>query len=142
MFENTVYPGISATLDTLQSAGHPLWVATSKPRVFADRIIDHFALRPYFRRVYGSELDGTRSAKADLLGYLLQHESLDPAYTVMIGDREHDIVGARTAGIAAIGVTWGYGSRAELLAASPATVIDQPLELMAAVRGMQRTGAR
>ena len=79
--------------------------------LFADRIIDHFELRPHFERVFGSELDGTRVHKSDLLEYALRETSVDPGRAVMIGDRSHDIVGAKNNGIKGIGVLYGYGSR-------------------------------
>ncbi len=75
LFENTLYDGITATLDTLHATGRRLFVATSKPHVFADRIVDHFGLRKYFTRVFGSELDGTRVDKSDLLRYALDETS-------------------------------------------------------------------
>ena len=89
-------------------------VATSKPAVYARRIVDHFGLNPYFEYVFGSELDGTRVDKRDLLRYALDETRIDPANAIMIGDRSHDVIGARTNGMTAIGVLYGYGSEAEL----------------------------
>ena len=97
LYENTMIEGMPEVLRTLQHAGHRMWVATSKPHVYADRIVDHFGLRSFFRKVYGAELDGSRSRKADLLRHLLDTEQLDPVRTLMIGDREHDVIGARAA---------------------------------------------
>ena len=114
LFENETYDGIQETLSTL-AASHPrMFVATSKPAVYAERIIDHFGLRPYFEQVFGSELDGTRTNKVELLRYALETAQVDPTQAIMIGDRSHDIVGARSNGMTAIGVLYGYGSEEEL----------------------------
>lgn len=135
LFENAVYPGVEATLSALQAAGLTLFVATSKPRVFAERIIDHFGLRSYFTRVFGSELDGTRVDKGHLLAYALAETGVDPASAVMIGDRSHDIVGAAKNAIRAIGVTYGYGSRAELTEAGAASLCDTPEDVLDRLMG-------
>jgi len=117
LYENSLYSGIADVLAALSGSGRRLFVATSKPHVFADRIIDHFGLRPYFSHVFGSELDGTRVNKSDLLAYALEQARIDPSQAIMIGDRSHDILGARANAIAAVGVLYGYGSRDELIEA-------------------------
>jgi phosphoglycolate phosphatase len=114
LFENEVYPGIEDTLSALARSGRRMFVATSKAHVFADRIIDHFKLRVYFKRVFGAELDGTHSDKTDLLRHALQSADVDPSQAIMIGDRSFDMVGARNNGMTAVGVLYGYGSEAEL----------------------------
>ena len=114
LFENTPYQGIHDTLAAVAATGARMFVATSKPAVYATRIVDHFGLKPYFERVFGSELDGTRVDKRDLLRYALDEAKVDPQHAIMIGDRSHDVVGARTNGMTAIGVLYGYGSEAEL----------------------------
>lgn len=114
LFENEAYAGIEETLAKVAVGGRRLFVATSKPKVYADRIIEHFGLGGLFEHVFGSELDGTRTDKADLLAYALSEAKLDPAQAIMIGDRSHDVVGARKNGMKAIGVLYGYGSLAEL----------------------------
>lgn len=126
MFENSVYPGIDSALTTLRGSGAALFVATSKPQVFAQRIIEHFGLMNYFRAVYGSELDGKRSNKSDLIAHVLRSESLSPHATAMVGDRAHDIVGAKAHGVFPIGVLWGYGSYNELTAAGATTLCARP----------------
>jgi phosphoglycolate phosphatase len=114
LFENEAYAGIIDTLATLAVSTPRMFVATSKPAIYATRIVDHFGLKPYFERVFGSELDGTRVDKRDLLRYALDEARVDPNSAIMIGDRSHDVVGARTNGMTAIGVLYGYGSEAEL----------------------------
>jgi phosphoglycolate phosphatase len=130
LYENSLYPGIEATLAALKPRAR-LFVATSKAHVFADRIIDHFGLRPYFDYVFGAELDGTRVHKGDLLAWALERTGTDAARAIMIGDRSHDIVGAKQNGIDGIGVLYGYGSREELteagavhLCATPPAITD------------------
>lgn len=129
--ENTVYPGIEDSLGYLHSKGIPLFLATSKPVVFAERILDHFGLTRYFRRVYGSQLDGTHANKASLISHILQSESLDPASTIMIGDRSHDVVGAAANQVKAVGVLWGYGSEEELIQAGAMALCHSPALLPA-----------
>ncbi|MBR0903568.1 HAD family hydrolase [Bradyrhizobium liaoningense] len=114
LFENTPYQGIHDTLAAVAATGARMFVATSKPAVYATRIVDHFGLKPYFERVFGSELDGTNVDKRDLLRYALAEAKVDPQRAIMIGDRSHDVVGARTNDMTAIGVLYGYGSEAEL----------------------------
>jgi len=131
LFENSVYPEIADVLAALSKTPRRIFVATSKPHVFAKRIVEHFGLDGYFEHVFGSELDGTRVHKDELLAYALEVTGVDPAQALMIGDRSHDVVGAKKNGIDAIGVTYGYGSPTELLeagashlCASPRAVLD------------------
>lgn len=129
LFENEVYPGIPRLLDALVTAGRRLVLATSKPRVFAERILEHFDLARRFDAIHGSELDGTRVHKTDLLPWILAREAIDPTTAVMVGDREHDALGARAAGLATIGVAWGYGSRDELVRAGAAGIAGDVADL-------------
>ena len=125
LYENKVYPGIDVCLDTLADAGYRLAVATSKPTVFAERILVHFGLRDRFQAVYGSELDGTRTDKGELIDHALSDSGTERAHSIMIGDRKHDILGAVRNGVVGIGVLWGYGSRMELQAAGAAELVDE-----------------
>ena len=129
LFENRLIDGIPELLHTLQAQGHQLVVATSKPHVFASRIVEHFGLAPYFTTVYGSELDGTRVDKRDLLRHIRSLEQLHPARSVMIGDREHDVHGAKAIDVRTIGVRWGYGSDEELQKAGAYALVDSPHEI-------------
>ena len=136
IFENVVYDGIIDALTVLQDAGHLLAVATSKPTVFAQRILDHFDLAGFFTRVGGAELDGSRRAKADVIGHVLETMGIAPAAVpgvVMVGDREHDVHGAAAHTMACIGVTWGYGSAAELRDAGASLLVDAPRQLVSAI---------
>jgi phosphoglycolate phosphatase len=126
LFENKVYPGVPEMLDELKSAGARLFVATSKPTVYSLRILDHFNLSSYFEAIYGSELDGTRTDKGELLSHLVQREGLDAGETTMGGDREHDIIGAKKNALATIGVLYGYGSLGELQSAGADRIAATP----------------
>jgi phosphoglycolate phosphatase len=130
IFENGVYPGVTEILSALRTSGRRLFVATSKPAIYAERIIDHFDLRGYFERVFGSELDGTRADKTELLDYALKATGVDPQRAAMIGDRRHDMIGARNNRMTAIGVLYGYGSEAELVEAGAQHVCASPQEVL------------
>lgn len=130
LFENNLYPAIPSLLQTLQNDGYRLFVATSKPAVYAIQIVEYFDLTHYFDVVYGSELDGRLTNKAELIHHILQAENLNPAATLMVGDRKHDILGAKTNNVPAVGVTWGYGSLQELTAAGATALLHQPADLL------------
>ncbi len=127
MFENEVYPGIEKLLRTLRDGGKVLAVATSKPEVFAKEILEHFGLSEYFREVVGSELDGSRMDKAEVIREALARLSLtekDKPLVAMVGDRRHDIIGAQKNGIASVGVTFGYAEEGELEKAGADRIVD------------------
>ncbi|GAB6930012.1 HAD family hydrolase [Paenibacillus sp. JCM 10914] len=127
LFENEVYAGIREVLDLLKSQGKLLYVATSKPMVFAQRILEHFELESYFTMVCGSELDGSRSDKTDVIQHVLDTYQLDPSQCVMVGDRKHDLIGAHNCKMDSIAVGYGYGSEDELSACKP-TIFVQTVE--------------
>ena len=130
IWENQVYAGIPELLAQLRSAGRKLLVATSKPEEFAHQILEHFHLSPYFDFVSGASMDSRRVRKADVIARALAHEGLTPGpELVMVGDREHDVLGAREAGLDCVGVLFGYGSRAELEAAGAAKIAATVPEL-------------
>ncbi len=133
LFENTLIEGIDEVVRSLADDGRRLFVATSKPHAYAGKIVEHFGLMPYFGKVYGSELDGTRSAKADLISYLLEQENVDPGTCAMVGDRKHDLIGANANRVAGFGVLWGYGSRDELEGEQPVEVVETPAALASAL---------
>ncbi len=117
LFENKVFPGIVPMLARLQKAGKVLAVATSKPTVFTERILDKFDLTPYFDVVVGSNLDGSRCVKSQVIEEVINRLSLkeeDRPRCLMIGDRKHDIAGAKECGIASAGVLFGYSQDNEL----------------------------
>ena len=125
LFENEIYNGIEGMLQKLSAAGRHLVVATSKPKIFADRILEYFKIAQYFKVVCGSELDGTRSKKSEVIQYALEKAGVtDLDKAVMVGDREHDVIGANQAGIPCVGVLYGYGSREEFEKAGAALIVE------------------
>ena len=128
LYENVLYPGVPEMLAILTAAGHALFVATSKPWVYAGKIVEHFGLSRYFRRVHGAELDGTRTAKGELIRHILAREGIEARQTVMVGDREHDLIGAAANGLRALAAAWGYGSREELISRHPEAILATPKE--------------
>ena len=140
--ENTVYPGVEDALQALHSRKMQLFVATSKPTVFAERILEHFGPARYFRAVYGSELDGTRSNKTQLLSHLLARERLRPESTFMLGDRAQDMLAAAANGAHPVGALWGYGSREELAQAGATAFCEQARDLPPFLMGLISRRAR
>ncbi len=131
IFENIVYDGVENLLKKLCDSGKKIVLATSKPEVFAKKILRHFGLSDYFFFEAGANLDGSRTNKADVIEYALENSGIvDKSAVVMIGDREHDIIGANKNGIDSIGVLFGYGSREELEKAG-ATYIAETVEEIA-----------
>ena len=114
IFENEPYPKIADALAKLKKAGCVIGTATSKPEVFAEKILVHFGLREYFDCVTGASMDEKRVAKADVIEDALARMGATPEETIMVGDRFHDVEGANQFGMRTVGVLWGYGSRKEL----------------------------
>lgn len=129
LFENTPYPGAAAVLKSLHEHGHRLYVASSKPQVFVERILERFGLDESLLAAFGAELDGTRSAKPELLAHALATTRERAADATMIGDRKHDVIGALANGAAIIGARYGYGTAEELRAAGATHLIDSIAEL-------------
>jgi phosphoglycolate phosphatase len=131
IYQYEFYPGMDEALQRL-AREHRLFVATSKPKVYADEIFRHFCKSHYFEFIYGSELSGVNSKKGDLIGLAMHENKLSPKDTFMIGDRKHDLIGANENGIPGIGVTWGYGSTDELASAGAREIVttwDQLVQL-------------
>lgn len=125
LFENTVYEGIEELLQNLKKAGKKLLVATSKPEVFAVKILEHFDLAGYFDCIAGADLEGTRGKKGDVIRYALETCGIiDVSNVIMVGDREYDVIGAREVGMDCIGVLFGYGDRQELEAAGAVYIAE------------------
>jgi phosphoglycolate phosphatase len=131
LYECTVYPGIPEMLESLALMNVPIYLATSKPAAFAEKILTHFDLLKYFTRIAGSELDHSRIHKADVISWLLEQEGLDAREALMVGDRIYDIEGARACGIETVAVSYGYGSNEEFNRAAPAYRADSVPELTA-----------
>ncbi len=129
IFEVSIYKGIPEMLASLRDAGCELILATSKPIIFADMILEKFGLAEYFTATFGSELDGTRVKKDEVIDYAFKTHPMDKSKAIMVGDRRHDVEGAHKCGIPCIGVTFGYGDRAEHTACGAEHIVDTVDEL-------------
>ena len=119
-------------LESIAAAGHTMFVATAKPHMHAARIIEHFGMGELIHNVYGSELDGTRATKTDLLKFALE-KNPGTATRIMIGDRRHDLAGAIANDLLPVGVAWGYGSLEELETAGATAIAHSPAQLVTIV---------
>ena len=136
LFENAPYEGIAEALAELRATGATLYVATSKPLVYARRIVEHFGLGEHFAAVHGCELDGTREAKRDLLEHLVATHAIEAGRAAMVGDRGVDMEAARHHGLRALGVTYGYGGAEELLGAGAQALCESPDRLPRALAAL------
>lgn len=130
LYENEVYDGIEDLLIQLKERDKSLLVATSKPEPFAIKILQHFNLYDYFDFVAGATMDEARNKKADVIQYALESYNIEKSSAVMIGDREHDIIGAKENNLDSIGVLYGYGSRDELKNAGATFLAEKPLDIL------------
>ncbi len=130
LYENKAYEGVLGVLQSLLKAGKKLYVASSKPEVFVRMILEHFELDSCFLFMGGADMDETRVKKADVIRYVLKECGItDLDKTVMIGDRKHDVFGAKETGIASVGVLYGYGSRQELTEAGADVLAETIFDL-------------
>lgn len=139
-FENTLYPGIVEMLEALAGDGLTLSVATAKPEVTAHPILDHFSLSHHFAVRAGATLTPERRTKGEVIAFALRELDIAAGpelgdHVIMVGDREHDVSGARQHGIPCIGVNWGYGSPEELLTAGAVALADSPTDVVDLVHG-------
>lgn len=131
IFENKVYKGTEETLSALKDKGKHIILATSKPEKFARQILEHFDLMKYFDFVAGATMDGTRSKKDDVIRYAVSNYPVnDLSKAVMIGDREHDILGANNVGMDSIGVLFGYGDNDELTEAGATYIVKEMKDIL------------
>ena len=130
------YPGIGDALEKMRRAGLRIYLATSKREVFARRILENQDLAIHFDGIHGSVPGGKLDHKAELLAHILSEHGIAASHSLMVGDRSHDIVGARAVGMRGLGVVWGYGSRDELEAAGADQLVEQPADLARTVLSM------
>jgi phosphoglycolate phosphatase len=135
LFENKVYPGIQELLTALNEKSLKLYVVTSKPKIFAGRIMEHFQLAHRFEAIYGTELNGQFDNKADLIAFILKTRQLRPEETVMVGDKREDITAGKANRTRTIGVTYGYGSLREIAEAAPDDICGSPQEIEKIITG-------
>ena len=135
-FECSVYPGVEEMLRALKDSGRKLILATSKPTGFATDILEHFKLASYFDFIGGATLDGSRSTKEDVIGYVLESGMVsDREDLVMVGDTKFDVTGAAYFGIPTIAVTYGFGPAEELIEAGAAVLVDSASEITGILLG-------
>ena len=128
-FENTPYPGIRETLETLKNHGHRLFVATSKPEGMSVDILEHFDLAKYFDGICGASMDTSRNTKEAVIAYLLEQNGTADNM-IMVGDTAFDVIGAAVHGIPTIGVSWGYGKVEDMQSAGAAAIARSMEELL------------
>lgn len=133
LYENEIYPGVASMLKLLSEKGFRLAVASSKPTVFVEKILEHFGIREYFKVVVGSELDGTRTGKdqvvMEALRQLFGAKPILYNEIYMIGDRRFDVEGAKAMKVESVGVTYGYGGMEELREAHADYIVESVEEL-------------
>ncbi len=130
VYEAPLYDGIREVLEALFQEGKRVFIATSKPEVFANQIVKHLKIEDFFEGIVGANLDGTQTDKAEVIKLLLEKYAItEKSKVVMVGDREHDILGAISNNIDSVGVLYGYGERAELVSAGATHIIERPAEL-------------
>ena len=130
IFENSLYRGIPEVLSVIRGRGDRVILATSKPEVFAKRILDHFDLTPYFDYICGANLDESNRVEKDaVLQYALEVSGAVPEDSYMIGDRKYDVEAGRKLGFSTVGVLYGYGSREELEKAGADVICETVEEL-------------
>lgn len=135
--EASVYPGIFEALAELREAyAGRLFICTAKSQPFAQATADHFGFSPYLAGVYGAHLDGQFEDKADLIAHMIPAVGIDPSTAIMVGDRSYDMLAARKNGLNALGVLWGYGSKAELSEAGAHALCAAPVDLAAGCRDL------
>ena len=130
IFENEIYDGILSMLESLKNQGKTLAIATSKPTVFAEKISRKYGIEPYITLLVGSELDGRNTDKALVIKNAMEKLGAAKENTIMVGDREHDVIGARKNGIDCIGVSYGYGKDGELEESGALKIAYTPNDLL------------
>lgn len=132
LFENRVYDGVEDMLRALRDGGVQCVVATSKPEQFAVQVLKHFGLDGYFSGVAGASMDESRTDKGEVIAYALEKAGIErKEQTIMVGDREHDVLGAKRNGLPTVGVLYGYGSREELTSAGAVFLAEMPQQAAA-----------
>jgi phosphoglycolate phosphatase len=138
LFENILYPGILDLLATLHENSLRLYVVTTKPKIFADRIVEHFQLDQWFSDIFGTDLNGRFDDKGEHIEFILNHLKLAQEETVMIGDRRVDILAGKMNHLRTIGVTYGYGSKQEIIDSTPDHICDSPSEIQIIIMNMRQ----
>jgi phosphoglycolate phosphatase len=138
LFENEMYPGAEEMLESFCTKKYQLFVATSKPTTYSERILKHFRLDKFFIEIVGSNLDNTRTDKTEIISHIITSHNLMAANSIMVGDRKHDITGAKNNLIKSVGVTYGYGSLEELRSAQAEFIVNDFVELKTLFSDLQK----
>ncbi len=137
IYENEVYDGMEELLSQLQASGRKIYVATSKPEEFAEKILEHFHLAHFFKDICGATMDGSRSTKEEIIRYTMERNGItEHEKVVMVGDREHDVLGAKAVGVASVGVLYGFGSREELQEAGADSIAMSVRDVFETIAGL------
>jgi len=136
IFENEIYDGIIPMLEELKKQGKILAIATSKPAVFAEKISEKYGIAPYITLLEGSELDGRNTDKALVIRNTMDKLGAGAENTIMVGDREHDVIGAHKNGVKCIGVSYGYAADGELEKSGALKIANNPYELLKILSAM------
>jgi len=137
IYETELYPGVIEMLTEISRDSHKLFVVTSRPTVYSIKIVKILKINHYFDNIFGPELDGRFDDKTELVAHIIDKLNLVPAETVMIGDREVDVIAGKSNGTETIGVTYGYGSEKELLGCLPDHICHSPDQIPALIRDYQ-----
>ncbi len=129
-FEAAIYDGVKEVLTSLRERGIRTCITTSKPQVFARQILEHFGISSLFDGIYGSELDGSRSHKAEVMRFCMEQQGIEPAQAILVGDRYFDVDGAKTFSMPCVGVLYGYGTLEELQTAGAAYLASDTTALL------------
>ena len=136
LFENSVYEGIEDLLKDIQASGKTAVVATSKPEAYAKRILEHLDIAKYFTHIAGANMDETRTKKDEVISYVLERcHAADRSKVLMVGDREHDVLGAKKMGIDSLGVLFGYGDQEELKQAGATYIAESVKDIYPVIFG-------
>lgn len=129
LYECSMFPNIPQLISSLKEAGHNLFVATSKPTYFAEKLLEHYRLDHHFTEIVGANMDNTRADKTSIISYILKTHNLNPNNTLMIGDTKFDLIGAKNNNVEVIAVTYGHGNTSELVELEPNHIAANALEL-------------
>jgi phosphoglycolate phosphatase len=138
--EGRLYDGVLAMLGAVRALGTRVLIATAKPQKFTDRIVAHFGLDRFVEAAFGPTLDGSLDDKRRLVAHVIERTGLTPARAALVGDRHTDVVAATTHGLLPVGVTWGFGTRAELVEAGATIVVDRPDDVVATLAAWLEAG--
>lgn len=129
LYECHIYEEMKELFEALYNANKKLYVATSKPEIFAKRLLAHFGIENYFTDCAGSDMAEKKASKSEIIARLLAKHSITPSNAIMVGDRMYDVEGAKKVGLDCIGVLFGFGNEEELINAGAVAIAKTPSEI-------------